>query len=130
MRTLYISCVLAVAVLALLFEEGVLPVGFLPTDATMQYVFALLCVAMTFGNVFVALRLFKSKKVVEQLNSTETSAAFAAYRKWNTMRILLIFLPAMWNLIVYYGLDFNSSAMYCFLIVAIGALFCWPTSKP
>ena len=130
MRTLYISCVLAVAVLALMFEEGVLPTGFLPTDATMQYFFSLLCIAMTFGDVYVALRLFKIKKVADQLKSTETPEAFAAYRKWNTMRILLIFIPAMWNLIVYYGMNFNSSAMYCFLIVAIGALFCWPTSKP
>jgi hypothetical protein len=130
MRTLYIVCALCVAVVALLFEEGLLPVDFLGLTTEVAYVFDLLCVALTFGGVFVALRLFKFKVVQQQLDAEDTDKAFAAYRTWNTLRISMIFFPMFWNLIVYYGSGFNQSAMYCLLITVIGALFCWPTSKP
>ena len=130
MRTLYIVCTLCVAVLALFFEENLLPVGFLDLTAEIRYVFDLLCVAMTLTGVFIALRLFKSKAIQEQLNSEDTGKAFEAYRKWNSLRISIIFFPIFWNLLIYYGVGFSQTAMFCLLITIIGALFCWAKSKP
>lgn len=130
MRTLYIVCALCAAVLALLFEEGFLPIDFLNLTAEMRYVFDLLSIALTFNGLFFALRLFKFKSVKQQLEAEDTAKAFAAYRTWNTIRISMIFFPMYWDLLVYYGSGFNQSAMYCLLITVIGALFCWPTSKP
>ena len=129
MRTLYICLSICAALLALCFEENFLPTSFYDTTPESDYLLSVISLAVTFGGVFGALRLFKFEKVQKELNAIETDIAFAAYRKWNTLRIILIFIPIYYNLIVYYGVGYNTSAMYCMLIAIIGALFCWPTQK-
>jgi hypothetical protein len=130
MRTLYITLTIFAALFALLSEELILPTNYILDTPETTYALSLVSVSFTFCCLFLALRLFKLKKVKKDLERAETEQEFAAYRKWNAIRIALAFTPVFINLFIYYGVNYDSSAMYCLLISIIGTLFCWPSQKP
>ena len=130
MRTLYITLTMFAALFALLSEELILPTNYILDTPETTYTLSLVSVSFTFCCLFLALRLFKFKKVKKDLERAETEQEFAAYRKWNAIRIALAFTPVFINLFIYYGVNYDSSAMYCLLISIIGTLFCWPSQKP
>ncbi|MBO5703102.1 MAG: hypothetical protein J6R91_00795 [Bacteroidaceae bacterium] len=130
MRTLYITLTIFAALFALLSEELILPTNYILDTPETTYTLSLVSVSFTFCCLFLALRLFKFKKVKKDLERAETEQEFAAYRKWNAIRIALAFTPVFINLFIYYGVNYDSSAMYCLLISIIGTLFCWPSQKP
>lgn len=130
MRTLYITLTIFAALFALLSEELILPTNYILGTPETTYALSLVSVSFTFCCLFLALRLFKFKKVKKDLERAETEQEFAAYRKWNAIRIALAFTPVFINLFIYYGVNYDSSAMYCLLISIIGTLFCWPSQKP
>lgn len=130
MRTLYITLTIFAALFALLSEELILPTNYILDTPETTYTLSLVSVSFTFCCLFLALRLFKFKKVKKDLERAETEQEFAAYRKWNAIRIALAFTPVFINLFIYYSVNYDSSAMYCLLISIIGTLFCWPSQKP
>lgn len=127
MRTLYISLCVALGILALLFEEQVLPSGFIPSNASTDYVMNLVSLIATLGGVFFAMQLFKKEKQDKAFTEGDAETQRLAYLKWNGRRIGIIFSAVFTNLIIYYGGSYNESAMYSLLITLIGALVCWPS---
>ena len=130
MRTLYIILTVIAALFAVLSEENIIPTNYIQGTPEVTYTLSLVSIGFTFGFLFLALRLFKFEMVKKELERSETNQEFAAYRKWNGIRMALAFTPVFINLFIYYGGNYDSSAMYCLLIGVIGLLFCWPSQKP
>ena len=129
MRTLFYSLCIAFGILILLFEEHVLPSNFIPSTPSTDYVLSLISLIVTFGGIFIALRLFKKEKQEMARTGEDTEAQRQVYLKWNGRRLGIIFSAVFTNLIIYYGGSFNESAMYSLIITLIGALFCWPEKR-
>ena len=129
MRTLFYSLCIAFGILILLFEEHVLPSNFIPSTPGTDYVLSLISLIVTFGGIFIALRLFKKEKQEMARTGEDTEAQRQVYLKWNGRRLGIIFSAVFTNLITYYGGSFNESAMYSLIITLIGALFCWPEKR-
>ena len=129
MRTLFYSLCIAFGILILLFEEHVLPSNFIPSTPGTDYVLSLISLIVTFGGIFIALRLFKKEKQEMARTGEDTEAKRQVYLKWNGRRLGIIFSAVFTNLIIYYGGSFNESAMYSLIITLIGALFCWPEKR-
>lgn len=129
MRTLFYSLCISFGIIVLLFEEHVLPSGFIPPTPETNYVLSLISLIVTFGGIFIALRLFKKEKQEMTRAGEDTEAQRQVYLKWNGRRLGIIFSAAFTNLIIYYGGAFNESAMYSLIITLIGALFCWPEKR-
>jgi archaellum biogenesis protein FlaJ (TadC family) len=127
MRTLYVSLCISLGILAILFEEHILPTGFIPSTPGANYVINLISLIVTLGSVFFAMQLFKKEKQDKTLIEGDAEAKRIAHLKWNGRRIGIIFSAAFTNLIIYYGGTYNESAMYSLIITLIGALICWPT---
>lgn len=130
MRTLYIILTVIAALFAVLSEENIIPTNYIQGTPEVTYALSLVSIGFTFGFLFLALRLFKFEMVKKELERSETNQEFAAYRKWNGIRMALAFTPVFINLFIYYGGNYDSSTMYCLLIGVIGLLFCWPSQKP
>ncbi|MEE0805010.1 MAG: hypothetical protein U0L77_06265 [Prevotellamassilia sp.] len=126
MRTLYLCLCIALGILTLLFENQVLPTGFIPSSPGTDYAVSLISLIVTFGGVFLALHLSKKEKEDKNLTEGDAETKRLAYLKWNGRRIGIIFSAVFTNLIIYYGGTFNESAMYSLVITLLGALFCWP----
>ena len=129
MRTLFYSLCIAFGILILLFEEHVLPSNFIPSTPGTDYVLSLISLIVTFGGIFIALRLFKKEKQEMARTGEDTEAQRQVYLKWNGRRLGIIFSAVFTNLIIYYGGSFNESALYSLIITLIGALFCWPEKR-
>ena len=129
MRTLFYSLCIAFGILILLFEEHVLPSNFIPSTPGTDYVLSLISLIVTFGGIFIALRLFKKEKQEMARTGEDTEAQRQVYLKWNGRRIGIIFSAVFTNLIIYYGGSFNESAKYSLIITLIGAIFCWPEKR-
>ena len=129
MRTLFYSLCIAFGILILLFEEHVLPSNFIPSTPSTDYVLSLISLIVTFGGIFIALRLFKKEKQEMARTGEDAEAQRQVYLKWNGRRIGIIFSAVFTNLIIYYGGSFNESAKYSLIITLIGAIFCWPEKR-
>ena len=129
MRTLFYSLCIAFGIIILLFEEHILPSSFIPPTPATDYVLSLISLIVTFGGIFVALRLFKKEKQELARTGEDAEAQRQVYLKWNGRRLGIIFSAVFTNLIIYYGGSFNESAKYSLIITLIGAIFCWPEKR-
>jgi archaellum biogenesis protein FlaJ (TadC family) len=129
MRTLFITLCFSLGILVLLFEEHVLPSGFIPSNPSTDYVMSLVSLVVTLGGVFFAMQVTKKEKQDKTFTEGDDEAKRRAYLKWNGRRMGIIFSAVFTNLIIYYGGTFNESAMYSFIITLIGAIFCWPSKQ-
>ena len=129
MRTLFIALCISLGILALLFEEHILPIGFIPSNPSTDYVMSLVSLIATLGGVFFAMQVTKKEKQDITFTEGDHEAKRMAYLKWNGRRIGIIFSAVFTNLIIYYGGTFNESAKYSLIITLIGVIFCWPSKQ-
>ncbi len=112
-----------VGLFALLSELEVLPTAWLSPTAEVEYVCQLLCVALTLGSVPVALRLLVLPKVKMQLEKNP-----ACVVKWHKLRLVLMVVPMVFNLAVYYALASTTGPLFCLLISLAAFVFCYPSA--
>lgn len=120
-RVFYLA-MLAIAGCVFAFEEfDVLPKGFLQSTPQTDYVVNLICVILTLGGTWGALRLFALKNVRAKLESSPQS-----YFALNAVRTGIISFVLFVNLFVYYAFMNGTTSLFCMLIALVGMLFCWP----
>lgn len=119
-RLYYIGVWCAAALLAAAFESDVFAAGFLPATPAASYAASMVCILLTLGCTWGALRLFAFRRVKEQLKAHPETAV-----RWNALRTSILGIAILANLTVYYG-TFSSSALYALLITLAGFVFCWP----
>ena len=120
-RTIYTLVWIAVAAVTLLWETGVLPEGFISGNAQTDYALHALCIFLSLGCTWGALRFFAISSVRKRIQRGDGALA-----RWNVARTSFLAVAIAANLIVYYGLMNSSTPLYCLLITLVGFVFCWP----
>lgn len=128
-RYIYIGVWALVAVLAVCDIAGLLPDGAFSPTAEERYAADVLCIALTLGCSWAALRLFAVKRVRESVGRNASTLT-----GWNIARTALLAVPILLNLVLAlsmasgggYGALGGNTQVYCLLVALIAFLFCWP----
>lgn len=115
-------------ILALAFvvlnECGVLTQGTYASDASMKYILQTIGILLACALLPVSLRSYS--KALLRIRELPLHEALVSYRRWNEIRLSMLFVPAILNLSIHY-LTLESSCLFCSCMVMAGMLFCIPT---
>ena len=95
---MFISATVFALIVVVLYETDILESGLFADDKNLEFLMTALMELVTLGCVFLALRLFKFKKIHEQLVALKEFAL----RKWGALRLTLLLIPMVANVILYY----------------------------
>ena len=123
-RLIYCCTWLLTGIIAACFETDLLPTGWANLGNESAYALNMLCVMLTLGGSYVALRLFTLKQIHKRI-STDSKQ----WVKWSITRISLLSICILINLISYYALFNGSAPLYCLLITLTAFVFCWPQQE-
>lgn len=119
-RLYYIGVWCAAALLTAAFESELIPAGFVSASPSTSYATSMLCIVLTLGCTWGALRLFAFRHVKETLKAHPEKCG-----QWNALRTSILGIAILANLLIYYG-TFSTSALYALLITLASFVFCWP----
>lgn len=119
-RLYYIGVWCAAALLTAAFESELIPAGFVSASPSTSYATSMLCIVLTLGCTWGALRLFAFRHVKETLKAHTEKCG-----QWNALRTSILGIAILANLLIYYG-TFSTSALYALLITLAAFVFCWP----
>ena len=109
-------------VIVVLYEGELLETGMLTEDTSMEFVLTTLMELLSLAAVFVGLRMFKKKRIHDDL----TTRKALALRFWGLIRLCIIGLPLSLNVLFYY-LFMNTTFGYMAIIMALCLPFVYPT---
>ncbi len=111
-----------------LSELEFLPTAYLAESPAARYITDLITIAVTFGGIYLTLRMPAFAKAKKEMAVEDDTQAYAACAKW-TLRQLICLAIVVWsNAVLYYACDFTSMAQYGLIITLIAALFCYPSN--
>lgn len=114
---------LSVAIIIVVLYEGeLLETGMLTEDTSKEFVLTTLMELLSLAAVFVGLRMFKKKRIHDDL----TTRKALALRFWGLIRLCIIGLPLSLNVLFYY-LFMNTTFGYMAIIMALCLPFVYPT---
>lgn len=114
---------LSVAIIIVVLYEGeLLETGMLTEDTSKEFVLTTLMELLSLAAVFVGLRMFKKKRIHDDL----TTRKALALRFWGLIRLCVIGLPLSLNVLFYY-LFMNTTFGYMAIIMALCLPFVYPT---
>ena len=114
---------LGVSVLvAVLFECEVLPSGEWTGQATAEFLCRCTMEVATLAGIWLALRLFKFRKVHADLLSRKAEAL----KKWGALRLLILEVPMLLNTLLYY-MYMQTTYGYLAIIALLSLPFVFPT---
>ena len=116
--------VVAALVVVGLFESNTLLEGSLADSKTNEFLVVTAMELLTLCTVPLALRLFKFKSVERSLKENGQQALL----KWGTIRIMLIVVPMLLNVILFY-LFGNVAFGYMAIILFLCLFFIYPTKS-
>ena len=109
-------------IIVVLYEGELLETGMLTEDTSMEFVLTTLMELLSLAAVFVGLRMFKKKRIHDDL----TTRKALALRFWGLIRLCIIGLPLSLNVLFYY-LFMNTTFGYMAIIMALCLPFVYPT---
>ena len=120
------SMVALALLVVVLFETGVLEFGYYVGDGTTQAEFLLTTMMelLTLAMIPLALKLFKFRRVHDDLVSRKTDAL----RKWGILRLLMLLIPLLVNTLLYYAYA-NVAYGYMAIILVIVLPFVYPSAE-
>lgn len=116
--------VVAALIVVVLFESNTLLEGSLADSKTHEFLVVTAMELLTLCTVPLALRLFKFKSVERSLKENGQQALL----KWGTIRIMLIVVPMLLNVILFY-LFGNVAFGYMAIILFLCLFFIYPTKS-
>ena len=123
--TLILSVVAMTLLVVIVFETGVACDGLLAgVDNRSEFAVVMFMELLTIGVIPRALRLFRFRKIEQQLKQHHGEAL----KKWGVVRLLLIGVPMLVNTLLYY-IYLNTSFGYLAIILALCLPFVWPTAE-
>lgn len=103
------------------FESGIAAMGMLTGDKGMEFVLMTVMELLTVVMIPVALRLFKTRRVSEDLGRRKE----AALMSWGAARMLMLGCPLVINTLLYY-LFMQTTFGYLAIIILICMVFVYP----
>ena len=112
----------AALIIILVYETSLSQPGTLADKKRIEFFSAVGMELIALGSIPLALRLFKFKKIAYDLVNRKEHALL----QWGLLRMLMLCVPVISNLILYY-LFLNPTFAYLALIHAISLMFVYPT---
>lgn len=109
-----------------LFETGILSEGELAGHAQLEFFLETGAIILTLLIIPFSLKQFGQK--LNYIRELTLLDAIKAYRKWNTVR-LLIFAIIIWGNLILYYVTLNNIGGLCALISSAAALYYLPSKK-
>lgn len=109
-----------------LFETDILPQGLWSGSGRIEFI--ALYMAFLLMLLIVPFTLWKYSQWTKKLlktTSMNSDGLQSSLRRYGFIRLILLFIPTWFNIIVYY-LTMNTSALLCAAIGIIAAFFCLP----
>ncbi len=119
---IYMTFLIATIVFIVLYETDVFESGILAENKQSEFILMSMMELISLGAAFLGLRLFKFKKVHEELVSREEPAMM----KWGSIRLLILEVPMLGNTLFYY-LFMNTTFGYMAIILLLCLPFVFPT---
>ena len=116
--------VVVALIVVVLYEKEILLWGVHAGDKNAEFVVLTLMELLVICTIPLTLRLFNFRKIREQLNKHRESALL----KWGSLRIMLLAIPMLLNVILYY-LFANVAFGYMAIILVICMAFIIPTAS-
>lgn len=118
----YIFAIIVCVMLVVFYETELLPTGVMASDKQSEFLLTTLMELVTLGGIFLALRLFKFKKVHQILCSHRAPALM----KLGMLRLSLLLIPMQVNTLLYY-LYMNPAFGYMAIILLLCLPFVYPS---
>ena len=122
LASIFWGIVAAATLLAVLFEVEVLPSGLWSEQANAEFLCRCTMEVVTLASVYLALRMFHFKSVNKDL----TTRKEPALKKWGTIRLLILEVPALVNTFLYY-MYMQATYGYMAIIALLSLPFVYPT---
>lgn len=129
LRTQLLAYLGVCAIIAIVYETGLLTEGALVTDTMTgtQMLAQMWMTVFALVGIPLALKLFHLKYVNDRLTGDE-SRADIALRRWGTLRLALIGLPMVADILCYYL--FGADVRFFYLAVIEALALCFANSRP
>ena len=114
--------IFAAGVIILIYEASFSQSGTLADKKQIEFIAAVGMELIALGSIPLALRLFKFKKIANDLVNRKEHALLV----WGMLRMLMLCVPVISNLTLYY-LFLNPTFAYLALIHVISLMFVYPT---
>ena len=122
LMTLFISTITLSVLMALAFVTDIVPKGLLAGETQSGFLCMSLMELLTLFVGWMALRLFKMKKVHDDL----VGRGAVALQKWGVLRLAMLDLTLLFN-VLFYGLFNHTTFFYLAVILFICLPFVYPS---
>ena len=122
LRAIFFCELLTAALLAAIFETGMLDNSQLAEPAGRAYLLEIAGVALTVASIPLAMKLMHFETVRRAIKDNE-----ANYRTWSSVRLILLYASLGYNLLMYYLLGFDVTCGYLALMTVVAFFFVWPS---
>lgn len=119
---------LIAATVVVLYECGVLLPGALSPHAQSVFVATMVMQLFTIGAIPLSLYMFRIPFINDQLTK-DSSMAPRKLLFWGGIRLLLICVPIVANVVLYYLTSMTASFFYLAIILAVSLAFIYPSEK-
>lgn len=127
LRCEYIAFWALTALLACLYENDWLPKGVMTDESLVLYLIQCAGVLLTIVLIPLALRLF-GMGMLQRVRQLPLEQALVSYRRWNQVRLALLFVVVMVNLTFYY-LTLRTGGALCAVMALMASLCCLPSRR-
>lgn len=118
--------ILWAAILAALFETGLLEAGYYAGNGMAEYLIDLAAVVMMIVFVPFSLKLLSFRRIKAMFVDCDEAAACRIYRHWSEVRMALLAVM-LWSDICFYYLTMDNTGLMCALVAVLGLCFCVPS---
>ncbi len=108
-------------------ETGNEWVGSCAGEVLFTYYIETFCILLTAICVPLSLKIFASQ-LKHKIDKERLPEALSLYRNWSLYRLLLLSLPVLTGVTLYY-LTMSNTGMLCASISLVASLFCWPSEN-
>lgn len=122
LMTVYIGALVLAGLVLLLYETGVLEQGLSIESKQPEFITLTAMEIMTLAVIYLALRLFKTEKIHQDLLERKETAL----KKWGLLRLQLLDVPLIAN-ILFYEWYLNTTFGYMAIILLICQPFVFPS---
>lgn len=114
-------------VLILLGENGILPAGAYGTGSSGEYFMKVTGILLMVAGVPLGLKFLTLPFVRREIEQA-TEYGDARYEVWCMVRLVMLYVPLFFNLLLYY-ITMDTTHVFCAVISVIGLVFCWPSEQ-
>ena len=122
LRAVYCVILLQAALLVIIFETGLLPVGTQAYDSQVNYMVEMTGLILTIVCIPLALKMMHFSRIKELLHQQPRK-----YQLLSITRLALLGVPLLFDVLAYYLLGFDATLGYLALMIVVAFLFIWPS---